>query len=285
MTSSVLSPRPLRALAGVCLAALVALPSVAHAEAEEKVSTPEVNMVVLRENATGSASAAQRYIDDLVDAIAKAAGWSSAKGKYFTRRSSAQTFIRDTKPSFGILSLSAYLAMKDSHDLVALGKADIQNGGGHQFFVISKNQLSLDGCKSKSLGTNHEDAKFIDNIVSKDAFDLSDFEVEDTRRPVKTLKSVIAGDVECALIDDAQLMELQHLEGGLEVHPVWSSETLPPMVVTAFPTAADDERKAFSGLLDTVCGAEGKAACESTSMKLEATTPTAFAAYEKAYAG
>lgn len=278
MTSSLLTRR----LAAVCLTALVATPSVALAE---EPAAADVNMVVLRENATGSASAAQNYIDDLVDAIAKAAGWSSAKGKYFTRRSSAEKFITETKPSFGILSLSAYLAMKSKYDLVPLGQADIQDGGGHQFFVISKNQLSLDGCKSKSLGTNHKDTKFINNIVSGDAFDLTDFEVEDTRRPVKTLKSVIEGDVECALIDDAQLMELQHLDGGLEVHPVWSSEALPPMVVTAFPGADEGKRKAFSGLLDTVCGGEGKKACESTSMKLKATAPTAFADYEKAYAG
>ncbi len=271
-----------RRLAAVCLSALVTTPSVALAEEPTAV---DVNMVVLRENATGSASAAQRYIDDLVDAIAKAAGWSSAKGKYFTSRSTAETFIAETKPSFGILSLSAYLAMKSRHDLVALGQADIQDGGGHQFFVISKNQLSLDGCKSKTLGTNHKDAKFIDNIVSGDAFDLTDFEVEDTRRPVKTLKSVIDGDVECALIDDAQLMELQHLDGGLEVHPVWSSEALPPMVVTAFPGADEGKRKAFTGLLDTVCEGEGKKACESTSMKLKATAPNAFADYERAYAG
>lgn len=261
---------------------MVAAPSVALAE---EPAAPEVNMVVLRENATGSASAAQRYIDDLVDAIARAAGWSSAKGKYFTRRSAAEAFIVETKPAFGILSLSAYLALKGKHSLVALGQADIQDGGGHQFFVISKNQLSLEGCKAKSLGTNLRDTKFIDNIVSGDAFDLGDFEVEDTRRPVKTLKSVIDGDVECALIDDAQLMELQHLEGGLEVHPVWSSETLPPMVVTAFPGAEEGKRKRLSGLLDTVCGGEGKKVCESTSMKLEATAPNAFAGYEKAYAG
>ena len=280
MTSTSLSRR----FAAVCLTACVAAPSVAAAE-EPESSSASVNLMVLRENATGSASAAQGYIDDLVGAIAKTVGWDSAAGKYVTRRSTAERYIAETKPQFGILSLSAYLALRTKHKLAVLGKADIQSGGGHQFFVVSKNQLSLPGCKGKSLGTNHSDGTFIDAIVSGDDFDLGEFEVVDTRRPVKTLKSVIAGDVECALIDDAQLMELQHLDGGLEVHPVWSSESLPSMVVAAFPSADDKQRGGFTKALDTVCGGEGKAACEATSIKLESAGKDAFAEYEKAYGG
>ena len=270
----------LRRLAALALTALVATPAAA---AEE--SSADVSLMVLRENATGSTSAAQGYIDELVAAIAKTAGWGSAAGKYVTRRSAAETYIGEAKPQFGILSLSAYLALRTKHKLSVLGRADIQSGGGHQFFVISKNELSLDGCKAKTLGTNHSDTKFIDAVVSGDDFDLSDFEMQDTRRPVATLKAVIDGEVSCALIDDAQLVELQQMEGGLEIHPVWSSKTLPPMVVAAFPSAADAQRKSFSKALDTVCAGEGKKACGDTSIELSSAPADAFAEYEKAYGG
>ncbi len=281
MTSSTLP----RVFAALCLSALVATPALAAAPEPAPAAKANVGFLVLRENATGSASAAQGYIDDLVAAIARTVGWDAASGTYVTQRSTAQKHIAEHKPQFGIISLSAYLALQGKHELVVLGKADIQSGGGHQFFVVSKNQLSLAGCKSKSLGTNHSDATFIDNVVSGDDFDLSDFAVEDTRRPVKTLKSVIDGDVECALIDDAQLLELQHLDGGLGVHAVWSSAALPPMLVVAFPGASAAQRKGLTKALGSVCGGEGKAACEATSIKLEAADSTAVAAYEKAYAG
>jgi hypothetical protein len=275
-----------RRLAAACLTVITATPAVAMAEAPEAESAEAgVNFLVLRENATGSASAAQGYIDDLVTAIAKTAGWDAASGKYVTRRSAAVRFIADQSPQFGILSLSAYLALRGKHKLTVMGQADIQSGGGHQFFMVSKNQMSLAGCKGKSLGTNHSDTTFIDKIVSGDDFDLGEFQVEDTRRPVKTLKAVIAGDVECALIDDAQLHELQHIDGGLEVHPVWSSESLPPMVVVAFPTADDAQRKGFGKAIDNVCSGEGKAACEATSMKLKKADSSTFKGYEKAYGG
>ncbi len=271
-----------RRFAALCLTAVVATPALAAAQ-EPAPAKAGINFLVLRENATGSASAAQGYIDDLVAAIARTVGWETASGKYITRRSTAQTYISEHKPQFGIISLSAYLALEGKYDLSVLGKADIQSGGGHQFFVVSKDQLSLAGCKAKSLGTNHSDATFIDKVVSGDDFDLSEFTVEDTRRPVKTLKSVIEGDVACALIDDAQLMELQHLDGGLEVHPVWSSAALPPMVVVAFPGADAQARKGLTSALSSVCAGEGKAACEATSIKLETAAETAVAEYKKAY--
>ncbi|MGH1343264.1 MAG: hypothetical protein ACRBN8_17020 [Nannocystales bacterium] len=278
MTSSTLPRR----FAALCLTALVATPAVAAAQ-EPAPADASIDFLVLRENATGSASAAQGYIDDLVAAIARTVGWDAASGKYVTRRSTAEKYVAEHKPHFGIISLSAYLALKAKYELSVLGKADIQSGGGHQFFVVSKNQVSLAGCKAKSLGTNHSDTTFIDKVVSGDDFDLSDFEVEDTRRPVKTLKSVISGDVECALIDDAQLMELQHLDGGLEIHPVWSSASLPPMVVVAFPGADAKARKGLTTALGSVCSGEGKAACEATSIQLETAGDGALAEYEKAY--
>lgn len=283
MTSSFVSRR----LAALCLTAITATPAVAFAEVEAAAEPAEagINFLVLRENATGSASAAQGYIDDLVTAIAKTVGWDAASGKYTTRRSAAERYISETKPQFGILSLSAYLALRGKHKLTVMGKADIQSGGGHQFFVVSKEQMSLSTCKGKSLGTNHGDATFIDKVVSGDDFDLADFQVQDTRRPVKTLKAVVAGEVDCALIDDAQLMELQHIDGGLDVHPVWSSESLPPMVVAAFPAADDAQRKGLGKAIATVCGGEGKAACEATSMTLESADGSTFARYEKAYGG
>ncbi len=279
----------LRRLAAVCTTALLATPATVAAAPAPKTQDPSasasVSMLVLRENGTGSASAAQKYIDDLVAAIAAMAGWERASGQYVTRRSEAERYIADSKPQFGILSLSGFLALRTKHKLTVLGKADIQSGGGHQFFVVSKNQVSLATCKGKALGTNHSDTTFIDKVVSGDDFDLSDFEVVDTRRPVKTLKAVIDGEVECALIDDAQLLEMQHLDGGIDVHPVWSSPALPPMVVVAFPGADAGQRKVLGKALDGVCDGVGKAACEATSIALESTAAGAFGEYEKAYGG
>jgi hypothetical protein len=42
---------------------------------------------------------------------------------------------------------------------------------------------------------------------------------------------------------------------------VWQSAQLPPMVVTAFPTAPADERNRFQENLANLCDNEGQSAC------------------------
>jgi hypothetical protein len=96
---------------------------------------------------------------------------------------------------------------------------------------------------------------------------VTDFTLVATTRPVQTIKKVIAGEAECALIDDAQFAELGKIEGGAALKSVWKSDKLPPMVVVAFPSAPAAERSAFKGSLGQICGGDGKAACGEVGIK------------------
>jgi hypothetical protein len=118
------------------------------------------------------------------------------------------------------------------------------------------------------VATNHaDDPKFIDRVVAKGAFKLSDFKLEKTSRPVQTLKKVIRGDAACALIDDAQLAELSHIDGGSGVKKVWSSASLPPMAVVAFSSAGDADRAKFKASLGSLCAGAGKTHCDKVGIK------------------
>ena len=261
-------PRTVLATLSASLSASLLFASAAVAAPEaEKPTEPGVDVLVLRVGGTGSASSAQRYIDDLMSVAAKVNGWPSAQGKYFTSKKLAENWIRAQKPHYGFLSFSAYLGMRKAHDLSLLGKVDATAAGGQQFFIISVNQHELAGCKGKTLGTNIEDAKFVDKIVGGEAFDLSEFEVVDTKRPVKTIKSVLRGETECALVDDAQIVAMNKLEGAEGLHTVWFSPTLPSLVVTKFGNAPDAEAKTFAKNLDKLCTGEGQEACQAAGIK------------------
>jgi ABC-type phosphate/phosphonate transport system substrate-binding protein len=65
----------------------------------------------------------------------------------------------------------------------------------------------------------------------------------------------------CALIDDAQKDQLEHLHDKDTVRVAWESDELPPMPVVAFPAAPKAERERFKRNLDAVCNDEGKSAC------------------------
>lgn len=265
-----LSLVPVAALAG---ALALQAPTAAAAEPESKADEG-VGFVVVREGSVGSSSAAQRFVDDLLTAVAKSAGWPAAHGKFLSSRKLGVKYIDAEKPHFGFLSYGTYLALQKSHELTALGRAKISGGGGGQYFIVSKNQFNLDGCKGKALASNHAtDDVFVNEIVLGDGLSLSEFELSVTRRPVQTLKAVINDEAECALIDDAQIMTLASIDGGAELRAVWSSRELPPIIAVAFGNAEPAESKAFVAAIPNICKGDGKKVCDAAAMEVLVAVP------------
>jgi len=246
---------------------------------------PSVGILVLKEHGVGSPSLAQPYLDRFVALAAEQNDWENAKGLYYTNRSNAESFIQEQKPHYAILSLAPFLALKDKYHLEVIGQVAVSLVGGKQYFLISKQATNLAGCKGKRLATDHgDDARFIDKVVTGGKFKLADFTLVPTQRPLQTIKKLLAGETECALVDDAQLTELSHIEGAEGVRKVWSSEELPPMVVVAFPNAPTDERTRFQENLGKVCDADGKTACAEVGIvSLRAATAGDYGAVLAAY--
>lgn len=266
------------------------MPSTAHAADPGEpaaVDGDTVGFVVVRENGTGSASAAQSYLDTVFSSIAKRNGWTGAVGKYFTKRSKANKYVEETKPSFGFLSFGAYLGMRKAHDLKPVAVADAGAAGGSQFYIVTKNHVTLEQCKGKTLASNHaKDGRFIDAIVSGEDFDLGDFEMVSTRRPVQTIKAVINDEAECALIDDSQLMAMAKVDGGAMLRPVWSSVELPAVIVVSFGSAPKEQVESFTATVEKLCEDEGRAACDAAGLDSPKTVKAdAFAAQQSAYDG
>lgn len=254
-------------LAGAALSAGVATDSFAG---------DEVKILVLKEHAIGSTASAQPYIDKLVEVARQKNGWSSASGKFVTSRDRAKNYIRANKPQFGIMSLPAYLHWRHK-GLTVIGTVDA-SAGGRQYHVVSKSQSGLAGCKGKRLATNHaDDKRFVNKIVAGGSFNLSDFTLVETRRPVQTLKKVIRDEADCALIDSAQLAELGHVDGGSQVKSVWKSATLPAMPVVAFGSASSGQREKFKASLSSLCSGEGSSHC--TKVGIKSLKPASESAY------
>lgn len=267
-------------LAPLGLLATVALAGEAHAD-------DSVGILVLKEHGVGTAAQAQPYVDKLVAIAAKQAGWASAKGSYQTTRTAAEKYITDSKPHFGILSLAALLGLKDKHKLEIIGQVTSSRAGGQQYHLVSKNASDVAGCKGKSLATDHaDDTKFIDNVVFNGKMKLSEFTLVQTTRPIQTVKKVVAGEAECALIDDAQYAELSSVDGAKDLKSVWKSDKLPAMAIVAFPAAPATEKKGFQAIFSKVCEGDGKDVCKEvgiSAMKSASSTDyqTVITAYAK----
>jgi hypothetical protein len=260
------------------LALLIVLPPVAHA-------ADPLRILVLKEHGVGSPTLAQPYLDRFVAKAAEQNQWVDAKGQYYTTRSAAEQFIQTQKPHYGIISLAAFLDFRIKYGLEVIGKVAVSLVGGGQYFLISKTQADLAGCKGKKVASDHtSDKRFIERVVARGAFKLADFELVETQRPLQTIKEVVLGKAECALVDDAQLSELEKLSGAGDIKAVWSSEQLPPMVVAAFPTAPTAERLRFQKNFGKVCEADAKPACAEVGiLSLDLASASDYAAVVAAY--
>jgi hypothetical protein len=221
-----------------------------------------IEILVLKEHGVGSPSLAQPYVDRFVALAAEDNGWSAAKGQYLSSRTAAEAFIKAQTPHYGILSLAAFLALRQTHPMEVVGRVASSLAGGEQYFVISRSARELAGCKNRLFASDHfADPRFVERVVARGAFKLVQFKVVKNQRPLQSLRQVLNGQADCALLDDAQLAELRHLPGSDQVKTVWKRAKLPPMAVVAFPTAPAAERKAFRENLSSVCEGDGKTAC------------------------
>jgi hypothetical protein len=279
--------RILRLAVCTALAASIAVPvGASAADPKEGGGGDAVHVLVFRQGGAGSAATAQKYVDQVMARVGSLTGWN-VSGKYVTTRAQADAYFEEESPRFGIVSLSAFLPMASKYKLRAKGKAKVKGGGGGQYFIISKNQFDLAGCKGKTLASDHaDDAKFVDNVVFAKSMGLDDFELKKTRRSLQTIKAVIRGEAECALVDDAQVADLAHVEGGAVLRAVWSSEVFPGLVVVDMPVASEAEAKRFAKSLPKICEGDGKKACAAAGIEsLKAARPAEFKAYLDAYEG
>jgi len=247
------------ALAGLVLGVLTAIGPASAA--------PPQSFVVLLEHGVGTPSRAQPYLDELLAVVAAQSQWPKASGRYFSERSPALAFVREEKPGFGIISLNAFLALKAELSLSVIGEVVAPKAGGGQYFLVAAQAGTADACKGQRLTTTFgSDPRFVDQVVARGAFRLSDFKLLEARRPLEPLKQVLRGEAVCALIDDAQLEATQHIEGGARLEPVWRSEQLPGMAVVAFPRAEPAAVQSFKRSLGGLC-AKAKQACSSVGIQ------------------
>jgi hypothetical protein len=244
-----------------------------------------VPIVVLKEHGVGNQALAQPYLDRMVALAAKQNGWPGANGKYFTSRGAADAFIKSARPHYGILSLPAFLAMREPYKLDVIGKVAVSLAGGRRYYLISKTAKNLNDCKGQKLATDHaDDPRFIDKVVFAGQATLEDFTLVKTQRPLQTIKAVLTDTAVCALIDDAQKDQLDHLHEKNGAHTAWQSAELPPMPVVAFASAPQAERERFKRNLDSVCNDEGKSACAEVGIDdLTGANAAEYAAIVKAY--
>ena len=77
---------------------------------------------------------------------------SAAKGQYLSTRSAAETFIKTRSPHYGILSLAAFLALREKYQMEVIGRVASPLAGGEQYFIVSKTATRSRGLQGPQAG-------------------------------------------------------------------------------------------------------------------------------------
>ena len=265
--------------------ALATLTASLLALAPTSFAAGDVKLLVVVEHGVGTATQAQPFIDKLVDLAKAKQGWASAKGTYKTDRAEAADFIKSDKPQYGIVTLGAFLGLRDAQHLEVIGQASSARAGGKEYRLISKSASDLAGCKGDKLATDLSgDTKFVDKVVSGGAFKLGDFTVVATKRPLEGAKKVINDEAKCALVDDAVFVAAGNMDGGKALKTAWKGSTLPPMVVVALPSADAKDKASFKGNLSSLCSGDGAKVCKDAGIEsLKTASDTDYKAVIDAY--
>lgn len=196
--------------------------------------------------------------------IAKKGGWANAQGQIFSRRAALRKALTQgsLQADALILPLSAYLDLKQSHPRwKASHEVSLVSPQQGQFFLVTTD-AKRSSCAGAKVATNHlDESPFLSQVVSGGSQVFAQMQWVQQRRPIQVLKTLIRGQAQCALIDQAQLEAARQLPGGAATKVLWSSPKLPSMVAVL-----RKQEGAWKKVLGTLCRGASSPVCQEVGL-------------------
>lgn len=256
----------MRVFCCLVLAAGVAMPA-AHAKPSK--ASASTSFAVLYPFAGAQGDQAKGPMERLGAQIARKGGWARATGALYTRPAALVRALQDgaRKPDALLLPLSSYLALrasnpawkstwKASHEVSLLSP---QQG---QFFLVTDDPKRR-SCDRARVATHHlDDSPFVTQVVAGKDKVLGKVDWVKQRRPIQVLKTLLRGQAECALIDQAQLTAAKQLPGGDALKVLWTSKKLPSMVVVL-----QKQTRGWGKVLRSLCRDASAPVCQEVGLQ------------------
>jgi ABC-type phosphate/phosphonate transport system substrate-binding protein len=221
----------------------------------------ETKLLICYPGAPGDTKQAQPTMNALAEELTKRWGIADATtAVYVNDLDEGKKILDEQKPSFGILSLSTWVAWKKSGvpmKLIATGtRAKKPTQRYHVVVPKSGSAKSLGDLKGKKVPSNHAaDERFVREVIFDGAPETKDVTFE--QKPLLVLRSLrkcAKGEVDAVLIDDDQLAFLNNPEAGMgavmaDLRVLWSSKELPLAAVVAFGDTSSERTEAMKKAL------------------------------------
>lgn len=244
----------------VALSALVCLTAPAWAAPRE--------LVIAHENLGEAGPELDRYLDDLLRRIEKAAGWParSLRGKAFVDATQALPYIRKNRVGFAILPVHQLAQGYQPLKMEILGRAVGIEGPVLEYVAVTRRPKPFEaledkpGAKLAAVGASDEAWMRIatDGNVGRAAVGLLE-----TPTSRAALQALLDGKVDVALVSPTVWKPIEkRADARGDLDTLFISAKLPaPAIVAVGKYAAAADTKKLAAAVDLICQGPGAMAC------------------------
>ncbi len=231
--------------------------------------------LVCNTQAVASKKDVKPYIDGFGGYLAKKLGWE--EGEYGVRfegkRSAGIGAMTEWNPGFASVSLGLFLEARKSLPWKPLVVARMNGSVSTNYRILVKKGSggSLESLKGKTLSGNiMDDGPFLSKVVFAGAVEAdSYFQLDNTKRPLRSIRKLAQGKIDAVLVDDLQFSSLKELPLFSELEVAWESQPIPNLAMVYRPdVVSEKEARAFGqALIDMCTDSEGSKLCKTFGLE------------------
>jgi len=246
--------------------ALLALGWPGHAQADP--------LILCNVGGLGNTEQARDPINKFLRHLEKSVGIkaNSMTGEYHTKLDACLKYVKESKPSLGVVDLATYLSQREALKLVPLAHMGGKAAKRYHVVVRKGEFKDLAALKGKRFYSSQHNARFVSQVILGAKLDLAKDTTLKTKKQIKCLKAVgrkkrdkFKGDA--ALVEEATFKRRKELSKLVELESIHRSDGMPGLtVVVVNGRASKDLVCKIRKALPRLCAGAGKDLCDQFQM-------------------
>ena len=234
----------------------------------------------------GTSSQAQPYIDKMLrhleGKLALAQG--TMTGTYLPDGDKSVKMLVSSKPDLALVGPSILAGNHKAMGMKVIAKVEINGRGQETYSVITAKggPSSLADLAGKTVsGAVVHDEKYVHNVLLDRKLAVGDLTLKSQKRPLKSLRDVVRGKVDAAIVDRSVVDHMSELDFAGDLQVIYTSVPVPAPAVVVMGEGKSHAAKLKSALVGLCKRADGKDLCKT--LTITSINPASDADYKSLY--
>ncbi len=234
----------------------------------------------------GTTSQAQPYIDKMLrhleGKLALAQG--TMTGTYLPDGDKSVKMLIGSKPDLALVGPSILAGNHKAMGMKVIARVEINGRGQETYSVITAKggPSSLADLVGKTVsGAVVHDEKYVHNVLLDRKLAVGDLTLISQKRPLKSLRDVVRGKVDAAIVDRSVVDHMSELEFAGDLQIIYTSVPVPAPAVVVMGEGKFHAAKLKSVLVGLCKRADGKDLCKT--LTITSINPASDADYKSLY--